>query len=135
MSTQAKKLCNEAKAAKEKSKELTNKVLLKKGEVIRQTKEVTHLLGIEIKLKNEVEELKADCVKKETCIGHLEVTIQELTSSLEKAQKEVIVAFMRSDEFKNLLDRHYSASYEDFHSDAKEAILRCILSPSRSPLP
>ena len=85
MSTQAKELYNEAKAAKEKSKELTNKVLLKKGEVIRQTKEVTHLLGIEIKLKNEVEELKADCVKKETCIGHLEVTIQELTLSLEKA--------------------------------------------------
>ena len=85
MSTKAKELYNEAKAAKEKSKELTNKVLLKKGEVIRQTKVVIHLLGIEIKLKNEVEELKADCVKKETYIGHLEVTIQEFTLSLEKA--------------------------------------------------
>ena len=34
-STQAKELCDEAKAAKEKNKELANEVLLKKGEVIR----------------------------------------------------------------------------------------------------
>ena len=43
VSTQAKELCDEAKAAKEKSKELNNEVLLKKGEVIRLTEELTHL--------------------------------------------------------------------------------------------
>ncbi len=34
-SSQAKELCAEAKAAKEKNKELSNEILLKKGEVIR----------------------------------------------------------------------------------------------------
>ena len=42
-STQAKELCDEAKAAKEKSKELNNEVLLKKEEVIRLTKELNRL--------------------------------------------------------------------------------------------
>ena len=46
-STQAKELCNEAKAAKEKSKELANEVLLKKVEVIRLSEELSHLQGIE----------------------------------------------------------------------------------------
>ena len=61
-STQAKKLCDKAKAAKEKNKDLANEVLLKKGEVIKQSKEVTRLLAIEMKLKNEVEELKANSI-------------------------------------------------------------------------
>ena len=30
---------------------------------------------------------------------------------------------MRSDEFKNRLNRHYAASYEDFRVDAKETYL------------
>ena len=42
-STQAKELCDGAKAAKEKSKELNNEVLLKKGEVIKLTEELTRL--------------------------------------------------------------------------------------------
>ena len=46
-STQAKEPCNESKVANEKSKELTNKVLLKKGEVIKLTEELNHLQGIE----------------------------------------------------------------------------------------
>ena len=29
--------------------------------------------------------------------------------------------FKKSDEFKNRLDSHYAASYEDFRADAKEA--------------
>ena len=59
-STQAKELCDEAKVAKEKDKELANEVLLKKGEAIRQSKEVTRLLAVEMKLKNEVKELKTN---------------------------------------------------------------------------
>ena len=39
-SSQAKELCDEAKATKAKSKEQHNKVLLKKGEVIRLSKEL-----------------------------------------------------------------------------------------------
>ncbi|KAL0015485.1 hypothetical protein SO802_002554 [Lithocarpus litseifolius] len=80
-------------------------------------------MGLEQKLKDEVEELKADSVEKENRIAHLEVKLQELTSSMEKAQKETITAFMRSAEFKTCLDCHYAASYEDFRADAKEAYL------------
>ena len=76
-STQVKELCDEAKATKEKSKELNNEVFLKKGEVIRLTEELTCLQGIETKLKNEVEDLKADSNEKETHITHLEVKVQE----------------------------------------------------------
>ena len=39
VSTQAKELCNKAKTTNEKSKKLTNEVILKKGEVIRLTNE------------------------------------------------------------------------------------------------
>ena len=42
-SYQAKELCEEAKMAKEKAQELNNKVLLKKGEVIRLTEDLNHL--------------------------------------------------------------------------------------------
>ena len=72
MSTQAKELCEKAKTAKEKNKELNKEVLLKKGEVIIRTEDLNRLYGVETKLKNEVEELKADFVEKETCIVHLE---------------------------------------------------------------
>ena len=122
-STQAKELCNEAKASNEKSKELNNEVLLKKEEVMTLTEELTCLQGIEQNLKNEVEELKVDSIEKETCITHLEVKVQGFTSPMEKAQKEAVAAFMKLDEFRNCLDRHYTAGYEDFCSDAKEAYL------------
>ena len=42
-STQAKDLCIVAKEAKEKNKELSNEVLLKKGEVIKLTKDLNRL--------------------------------------------------------------------------------------------
>ena len=79
VSSQAKELCDEAKDAKAKSKELNNEVILKKGEVIRLAEELTRLHGIEKKLKNKVEELKANSIKKETRISHLEVKIQGFT--------------------------------------------------------
>ena len=83
-STQAKELCDEAKAAKEKSKKLNNEVLLKKGKVIRLIKDLNSLQGIEKKLKDEVEELKADSIEKETYISYLEGKVLGLTS-MEKA--------------------------------------------------
>ena len=70
-----------------------------------------------------MEELKADSIEKETHITHLERKVLGLTLSMEKAQKEAIATFMKSDKFKNRLDRHYVASYEDFRADAKETYL------------
>ena len=40
---------------------------------------------------------------------------------MEKAQKVAVVAFLKSNKFKNCLDFHYAADYEDFLSNAKEA--------------
>ena len=71
-STQAKELCEEAKTVRKKNKELNKEVLLKKGEVIRLTEDLNRLHRVETNLKNEVEELKANSVEKETRIVHLE---------------------------------------------------------------
>ncbi|XP_030935860.1 uncharacterized protein LOC115960962 [Quercus lobata] len=120
-SSQAKELCDEAKTAKKKNKELNNEVLLKKGEVIRLTEDLSCLQGIETKLKDEVEELKADSIEKETHITHLEGKISKFNLSLEKACEEVVAAFKKSDEYKNHLDSYYATSYKYFHADAKEA--------------
>ena len=118
---QAKELAEEAKTAKEKTEELNKEILLKKGEGIRLMDEVNRLLGVETKLKDEVEELKADAIEKDTRVTYLEGQVSRLTSSLEKAQEEAISAFKKSDEYKNRLDSHYAAGYEDFRADAKEA--------------
>ena len=52
---QAKELTTEAKTAKDKAKELNNKILLRKGEVLRLTEDFNRLQGSETKLKNKVE--------------------------------------------------------------------------------
>ena len=118
---QAKELAEKAKTAKEKAKELNSEILLKKGEVIRLTDDFNCLLASETKLKNEVEELKADVVEKDTRIAHLEGQVSGFVSSLEKVREEAIAAFKKSNEYKNRLDSHYAAGYEDFRADAKEA--------------
>ena len=76
--------------------------------------------GSEMKLKNEVEELKSDNIEKDTCIVYLEGQISGFVSSLEKACEEAIASFKKSDEYKGRLDSHYAAGYEDFRADAKE---------------
>ena len=108
----AKELCAEAKTAKEKAKELNNEILFKKGEVIRLTDDFNRLQGSEMKLKNEVEELKTDAIKKETRITYLEGQVLGFASSLEKARVEAISAFKKSDEYKNRLDRKLLATDE-----------------------
>ena len=118
---QAKELCAEAKTAKEKAKELNNEILLKKGKVIRLTDNFNRLQASETKLKNEMEELKADVIEKDTRIAHLVGQVSGFASSLEKAHEEAILAFKKSDEYKNRLDSHYAAGYKDFRADAKEA--------------
>ncbi|KAL0004858.1 hypothetical protein SO802_012419 [Lithocarpus litseifolius] len=94
---QAKELFEEAKTAKEKAKELNTEVLLKKGEVIWLTEDLTRLQGSETKLKDEVEELRADVIEKDTRIAHLDGQVSEFASSLEKAVEEAVAAFKRSD--------------------------------------
>ena len=74
-----------------------------------------------MKLKNEIEELKADTIEKETGIVHLEGQVSKFTSSLEKACGEAVAAFKKSDKYKNSLDSHYAVGYDDFRADAKEA--------------
>ena len=106
--------------AKDEAKELNNDILLKKGEVIKLTEDFNRLQGSETKLKNEVEELKADNIKKDTYIVYLEGQIAAFVSSLEKARGETVAAFKKSDEHKKALDSHYAAGYEDFCADAKE---------------
>lgn len=88
--------------------------------MIRLTDEVNRLLACEKKLKEEVEERKADGVEKDTRIAYLEGEVSGFASSLEKAREEAILAFKKSDELKNHLDSHYAAGYEDFRTDAKE---------------
>ena len=55
---QAKEPATEAKTAKDKAKELSNEVLLKKGEVLRLTEDFNRLQGSETKLKNKVKNLR-----------------------------------------------------------------------------
>ena len=131
---QAKELAAEAKTAKDKAKELNNEILLKKGEVLRLTKDFNRLQGNETRLKNEVEELKADNIEKDTCIVYLEGQIAEFVSSLEKARGEVVAAFKKSDEHKKALNSHYAAGYEDFHDDAKETYLELDFDSFKLPL-
>ena len=84
------------------------------------TEDFNRLQGSETKLKNEVEELKADNIEKDTLIVYLEGKISGFVSSLEKARKEAIASVKKPDEYKGRLDSHYAAGYEDFRVDAKE---------------
>ena len=68
-----------------------------------------------------MEEIKADVIEKDTRIAHLVGQVSGFASSLEKAHEEAILAFKKSDEYKNRLDSHYAAGYKDFRADAKEA--------------
>ena len=51
----------------------------------------------------------------------MEGQISTFNLSLEKAREEAVTAFKKSDEYKNRLDSHYAAGYEDFCADTKEA--------------
>ena len=117
---QAKELATEAKTTKDKAKDLNNEILLKNGEVLRLTEDFNRMQGSEKKLKNEVEELKANNIEKDTHIVYLEGQVYEFVSSLEKAHGEAITAFKKSDEYKKGLNSDYTAGYEDFCVDAKE---------------
>lgn len=93
-------------------------------------KEASHKAGEKVKLddgvkelKNFVEELKADIIKKETSLNHFQKKNDEFTSSISKAKNKAIREFMTCSEFTELLDKNYIASFEDFCLDATEAFL------------
>ena len=88
--------------------------------MLRLTEDLNHLQGSEMKLKNEMEELKADNIEKDTRIIYLEGQVSGFVSTLEKAHEEAITAFKKSNKYKNRLDSHYVAGYEDFCADAKD---------------
>ena len=94
--------------------------MLKKGEVLKLTEDFNRLQGSETKLKNKVEELKADNIEKDTRIVYLEGQVSGFVLSLEKAHEEAIASFKKSNKYKSHLDSRYAASYEDFRADAKE---------------
>ena len=74
-------------------------------------------------LKNLVEELKADMVKKDTHLDHLQKGNDELRALLKKAKEDAIEEFKASSQFIVLLDGNYVAGFEDFHMDAEEYFL------------
>ena len=98
------------------------------------TEDFNHLQGSEMKLKNEVEELKADNIEKDTRIFYLEGQVSRFVSSLKKAREEAIAAFKKSTEYKNRLDSHYAVGYEDFRADAKETFPDLDFDPFKLPL-
>ena len=53
---------------------------------------------------------------------------------MQKAREEFIAAFKRSNEYKNRLDSHYAAGYEDFRANAKEAYPDLDFSSFKHPL-
>ena len=71
-------------------------------------------------LQNLVEELKANIVKKDTRLDHLQKKNDKLTTLLKKAKEDAVVEFRASKQFTDLLDTNYAASFEDFRMDTKE---------------
>ena len=53
---------------------------------------------------------------------------------MEKAREEAVAAFKKSNEYKNRLDSHYAAGYEDFRADTKEAFLDLDFDSLKIPL-
>lgn len=124
-------MSNDVKVLTKKNKELEDELRLKKGERIRLGEELTCLHVVEKKLGNQVEELKADSMKKETRVGHLEGKCQELSSSLEKAKDEAIGAFKTSNEFTRHWTRNMLLATRTFTLMLRKPILRWTLMSSK----
>ena len=71
-------------------------------------------------LQNLVEELKADTIKKDTRLDHLQKRNDELSALLSKEKKDVVVEFKAFKQLTDLLDTNYAASFENFRMDAIE---------------
>ena len=82
------------------------------------TKDFNRLQGSETKLKNEVEELKANNIEKDTRIVYLEGQVSEFVSSLEKAHEEAIASFERFNDYKRRVEAE-SVIYNYYNSSTK----------------
>ena len=71
-------------------------------------------------LQNLIEELRADAVKKDTCLVHLQKKNDELSTLLSKAKEDAIAEFKVSKQYTDLLDANYATGFEDFIMDAME---------------
>ena len=71
-------------------------------------------------LQNQIQEMKADVVEKETRLDHLQKKNDELNDLLKKAKEDAVAEFKASKQFTDLLDTNYAAGFEDFKMDAME---------------
>ena len=74
-------------------------------------------------MQNLVKELKADIVKKDSRLDHLQKKNNELSTHLKKAKEDIVMEFKASKQYTDLLDANDAASFEDFHMDAEERFL------------
>ena len=74
-------------------------------------------------LQNQIEELKADAIEKDTCLDHFQKRNDELSALLKKAKEDAVVEFKVSKQYTDLLDTNYAARFEDFRMDAVENFL------------
>ena len=72
------------------------------------------------RLKNLNEELKTDVLEKDTRLDHLQKKNNKLSTLLEKAKEDAVAEFQTSKQFTDLLDKNYTAGFEDFRLDAAE---------------
>ena len=71
-------------------------------------------------LQNQIEELKADAIEKDTCLDHFQMRNDELSALLKEAKEDAVVEFKVSKQYTDLLDTNYAARFEDFRMDAVE---------------
>ena len=69
-------------------------------------------------------ELRADIVEKDAHLDHIQKKNDELSTLLSKAKEDAVAEFKASKEFTDLLDRNYTAGFEDFRLDAVETSLK-----------
>ena len=80
-------------------------------------------------LKNLVKDLKIDAIEKDTCLDHLQKRRDKLYTLLGEIREAAIRELKVSSEFTNLLDKNYTASFEDFRMDALEHYPRMDFNP------
>lgn len=66
-------------------------------------------------LKGQIKELKANIVEKEPHLDYLQRTNDQLFNSLEEAKDAYVDGFKSFKDFKDVLDQHNTAGFEDFH--------------------
>ena len=71
-------------------------------------------------LQNQIEQLKADAIEKDTRLDHFQKRNDELSALLKKSKDDAVAEFKVSKQYTDLLDTNYSTGFEDFRMDAIE---------------